>query len=132
MSNTDKNSKSKQNLYALTNMSFSPSQRYDLYKKMVKAEPRMWTRDHHALRAIGNLLVINLTIFTWYRYNFSINPNKQKMLYIIPLFLVNFGLLVLNYYVLPRYIYDNYYDSKIIKDDEYLIMFDNIINIKKK
>jgi len=117
------------------------SKRFEMYKQLVKLEPRMWTKNHHLIRMFTNSLTINMTIFAIYKIYYKyympdiglvgsiLQSNKMKIM-ISSIFIINGLLFYFNYSILHELIYESYYSHLTNKD--FYIMYENMISSKRK
>jgi polyferredoxin len=123
------------------NFKLSEGKRFNLYKEMLKADPRIMKQEHHIVKILLNVFISNFTMVMLYKLYYHHYDSKLTFLnnFLKPKFLalttftfgLNLFLIYLNYNYLPRVIYNEFYSKEIIPDIDFLDLYDHIVTKKK-
>ena len=119
----------------------SDNKRYNMYKEMLKYEPKIWRQEHHIVKVLVNVLMGNLALFMFYKLYYHCYDIKfpfyksllkpRFMFWTLMAVGVNYSLIYLNYSYLPKLIYEDFYSKAIISDTDFLDLYDHLVTKEK-
>jgi hypothetical protein len=122
-------------------ISLSNEKRFKMYKEMLKYDSRVWRHEHYIAKVLINVFMGNFSmvmIYKLYYHHFDIKNSFLKSL-IKPRFLfwtaftlcVNSSLIYLNYFILPKAIYEEFYSKAVLNDTDFQDLYDHTVTKKK-